>query len=124
MLDYTIKDVRSSLILTNSYVAGTVLTGCQEYNQLEVLVSFTKGSLTSLEVKIEFSHDGSTYYQETASAVSGGTSTDSIMEHTMTATGNYRIPVPIKDSNIKISVKGTGTVTSSLCAVKAILGTV
>ena len=122
MTDYIPKDVRSSAILTTSYVAGTVLQPCNQYDQLIVLVNFTKGSLTSLEVKVEFSPDGTTYYQETASAVSGGTSTDTLLEHTMTATGNYRLPIPIKDHYIKISVKGTGTVTGSAVKVVAILG--
>lgn len=78
--------------------------------------------MTSAELKVEFSHDGTTYYQETFSAVSSTTSTDSLGEHTYSATGNYRIAVPIKDNYIKISVKGTGTVTSSLAVVNAALG--
>lgn len=198
MLDYFINDVRSSAILTTSYVAGTVTDEAQNQNQLIVLVDFTKGSLTSAELKVEFTNqrkytlaydnqtanftvgatvyntnktasgeitadtdggtsgtltltnvrgtftdnegivdssggaalangtlaDASDYYQETASAVSGGTSTDSILEHTFTATGKYRLPIPLKDRFVRISVKGTGTTTSSLMAIKAVIGRV
>lgn len=126
--DYSYHNIRSAAILTNGYVAGTVLGPTNgnpsAYNQLIVYVDFTKGSLTSLEIKIEFSHDGTTYRQETFSAVSGGTSTDTLGVHTMTATGGYRISVPIKDNYIKISANGTGTVTASSATVTAVLGVV
>lgn len=128
MSDYQVLNVRSATILTNSYVAGTVLGPTNgnpsAYNQLVIYWGFTKGSLTSGELKVEFSHDGTTYYQETFSSVSGGTSTDTVGIHTQTATGNYRISIPIKDNYIKISVQGTGTVTSSSATVIAVLGNV
>ena len=111
--DYVKKAVRSAAILTGTYVAGTTLEGTHEYNQCTLLVDFTKGSLTSLEVKVEFSPDDSAYYQETAQAV---------MEHTFTATGKYRIPIQVNDRYIKISAKGTGTVTSSSATIDVILG--
>jgi len=124
--NYEFKDVRASAVLTTGYVAGTVLdysnVNPSQYNQLVILWSFTIGSLTSGELKVEFSHDGTTYYQETFSSVSSGTSTESLGEHTQTGTGNYRLAIPLKDNYVKISVKGTGTVTSSLCAVSAALG--
>ena len=126
--DYAIFSVRSAAILTTSYVAGTVLgptnASTASYNQLIIYWDFTLGSLTSGELKVEFSHDGTNYYQETFSSVSTGTSTDTLGEHTTAATGKRRIAIPIKDNYIKISVKGTGTVTSSSCKVDAILGTV
>src|SRR5689334_20734999 len=115
--DYVKKSVRSAAILTNAYVAGTVLDECQNYNQLIVLVDFTKGSLTSMEIKVEFSFDGSTYYQETFQSISAGTATETNGVHTMGSTGKYRISVPILDRYIKISANGTGTVTSSSCTV-------
>ena len=72
------KSLRSSAVLTGSYIATTVL-GPQggstnidpaENNQLVLYIAFTIGSLTSAELKVEFSHDGTTYYQETATSVS------------------------------------------------------
>src|SRR3990167_2352789 len=126
-LKYRLKNIRSSAVLTGSYVAATVLgpeglgTGIDpvENNQLVLYLAFTIGSLTSAEVKVEFSDDGTTYYQETASSISSGTSTDSTLTHTYTATGNYRLPIPLVDRYIKVSVKGTGTVTNSLMAIDA-----
>ena len=124
--DYRREIVRAAAILTGSYVAGTVIKDVEHCNQLVLLFAYTKGSLTSLEYKIEFSDDGgTTWYQEVMSVQSAGTSTDTVLEHTFTgATANLRIAVPIKDSYIRVSAKGTGTVTSSSLAIQAILGTV
>lgn len=121
--DYINRPVRAALILTNAFVAGTILENGNNYDQLIVLVQFTKGSLTSLEVKVEFSPDNVTFHQETFDSVSGGTNTLSLGEHTTTVSGNYRIAIPIKDRFIKISAKGTGTVTSSSATIDAVLGT-
>lgn len=128
-IDYVNKAVRTSAVLTNSYVAGTSLgaetsnpTPIDRCNQMVVNVSLTLGNLTSAQVKIELSPDNSTFYQETASSVSGGTSTESLMEHSFTATGNYRIAVPITTRVVKISAKGTGDVTNSLMAVNCDIG--
>lgn len=113
--------VRAAAVLTNSYVAGTVLSECSGYNQLMVLASFTIGSLTDCQIKIEFSNDGTTYYQETFDSISSGTNTESLGVRKLTATGNYRFAVPVRDRYIKISAIGTGTVTSSSLAITAIL---
>ena len=123
-LDYINKSVRAAAILTTSYVAGTVLTETQGYNQLVALVNFTIGSLTTAEIKIEFSPDNSTWYQETFQSVSGGTATETLGAHQINATGLYRILVPIKDRFVRISAKGTGTVTSSSMTIDALLGEV
>lgn len=130
-MEYTLYNIRPATILTTGYVAGTVIGPTNEgsvipsqANQMIVYASFTIGSLTSAELKIEFSNDGTTYYQQTFTSVSGGTSTASIGNYTWNATGNYRLEIPIKDNYIKISVKGTGTVTSSSMTVDAVIGVV
>ena len=116
-------------MLTGSYVAATVL-GPQGItpkadpvanNKLVLLVGFTIGSLTSAELKVEFSDDGVTYYQETNASVSGGTSTLTNNVYTWTSTGNYIIELDYSARYIKVSAKGTGTVTSSLLAIDALL---
>jgi hypothetical protein len=123
--NYVLKPVRSAAILTNSYVAGTVIgldPLVEMNNQLVILAKFVVGSLTSAEIKVEFSPDGTTYYQESFSSISTTTDTLSLGEHKMGGTGNFRIAIPIKDRYIKISAKGTGTVTSSSLAIDAIVG--
>ena len=117
-LDYEQVVIREAAILTNSYVASTVRglddnLSLTSKNQVILYVDFTIGSLTSLELKVEFSPDGVTYFQETSIDVSSGTWTVNLFEYTITASGQYRIAIPIKDKYMKISAKGTGTVTSS-----------
>lgn len=128
--------IRSAAILTTSYVAGTVIgaeaktntttaieiTKTNEYNQLIILVDFTIGSLTSAQIKVEFSPDNSTFYQETAMSISGGIETDTLVEHTISATGKYRLAIPCNDRYIRISAKGTGTTTNSTMTISASLG--
>ena len=58
-----------------------------------------------------------------AQAVSGGTAAESLVEHQFSASGSYRLAIPVMDKLIKVSVKGTGTVTNSSMAVKCQLGT-
>lgn len=135
-IDYTAKVLRASAILTNAYVAGTVLgvnppvTASDPmpryFNQLVLYIAFTLGSLTSLQVKVEFSPDnGVTWYQESVGSIgtigSPTTETDGVLEHSFSATGNYRLPVNIADDQIRVSVKGTGTVAGSAVAITAAL---
>lgn len=111
--------IRAAAILTNSYVSGTVIGPVEKFNQLLLFVTFTLGSLTSLELKIEFSNDNSTWFQEVTEAVSGATITNNLAERTTTVTGNRLIPIAVKAPYIKVSAKGTGTVTSSSLTIDA-----
>lgn len=126
---YANVPVRTSAVLTTSYVAGSVigLDVCKPdivrtSNQLNVLVDFTIGSLTSAEIKLEFSDDGINFYQETFSSISAGTDTVTLGEHKIAATGKYSINVEFKSSYVRISAKGTGTTTNSLMAIRATVG--
>lgn len=126
--DYIIYPIRAAAILTTGYVAGTVLNYTNANpalrNQLNLLVSFTIGSLTDAQIKVEFSHDGTTYFQDTFEAISGGVSSLSLGVYKLTGTGNYVISVPVKFSYIKVSAIGTGTTTSSSLTIDGIVGTV
>lgn len=114
--------VRSASILTTSYVAGTELD-VRDYSQIEIYAVATLGSLTSIEIKIEFSEaSGGGLFQETSESVAGGTITQNLAEHVMTVNGNYRISVPVCDMYCTISAKGTGTVTNSSLTITVILG--
>lgn len=119
MTNYLNKQIRSSAVLTTSYVAGTVMKDIEQFNQLILEVGFTIGSLTSAEIKIEYSNDGVTYYQDTVKSISNGESTLILGNYKLTATGNYQIEVPILAQYIKVSAKGTGTVTGSTLVLTA-----
>jgi hypothetical protein len=120
-VDITQKPIRSAAILTTSYVAGTILD-TSKCSQVSLLIQVTLGSLTSVQTKIETSSDGVTYFQETFQSIATTTSTDSLGEHSVTASGNYVINVPILSRYLRVSFKGTGTVTSSSVTADAILG--
>jgi len=131
--DYNFKSVRAAAILTNAYVAGNILgpgnadvSDVAQFNQLNIYVDFTLGSLTDGQIKIEFAHDGVTpdWYQESFSSISGALDTVSAGTHKFTATGKYRISIPMKDNYVRISAIGTGTVTSSSMKIGAVIGTV
>ena len=122
MRDKTKLTIRSSATLTTSYVAGTV-TRIATHGQCIILVEFTKGSLTSMELKIEESDKSNgTFYQEVSEAVNQGTAQVYAKEYTFTESGNYLLRYPANGNYIKISVKGTGTTTGSSCAVYLIRG--
>lgn len=124
---YQSKQIRSSAILTWSYVAATVMwhddnNAASELNQFECLVDFTIWSLTTLEIKIEFSDDWITYFQETASSISWGTATMTALEYSFAASGNLIIASPFKARYVKVSAKWTWTATGSTLALTWILG--
>ena len=123
---YESKVIRSSAILTSSYVAWTVIWQTdnnivQELNQLVLLISFTKWSLDSMQLKIEVSDDWVAYYQQAFTSISWWTWTCSLWEYSITATWNYELASPVKTKFIKVSVKWTWTATSSLCDIKWIV---
>ena len=112
--------VRASAVTTNSYVAGSIIGDISEYNSVGLEIKVTKGSLDSVEVKIEESQDGENYYQQVAEASSSGTISTSLAARTFTVNGSYAILVnPVRARFVKVSVKGTGTVTNSLVEIKA-----
>lgn len=132
LCSYQPYSIRSSAIVTNSYVAGTIIQANTsgdifDKSQLLLLVNVTLGSLTTADIKVEFSPDGTNYYQETYDAIGTATAsavtiTESLIQRSFAASGSYRIAIPILDAFIRISTKGTGTVTSSLVAITAIVG--
>ena len=124
MNNYEPRSVRDAAILTTSFVAGTLIEDVKQNNQLVLLVDFTKGSLTTAEIKLEFSDDGTNFYQEASSSVAAGVDSLSALERQLDADASIAIYVPIKAAIIRVSAKGTGTVTGSEMAIKAIVGQV
>lgn len=127
--------IRTSTVLTNAYVAGTDIgpssVGLNEsifvYDELQLLVDFTIGSLTSASIKIEFSDDGTIWFQEVVDSIgtpsaSAVVVTENMATRTFLATGKYRISLAVNNKWIRVSSIGTGTVTNSLLAITAILG--
>ena len=121
---YYSQTIRSALVLTTSYVAASTVQ-VQGFTQLVLYVNFTKGSLDSGEIKIEFSDDNSTFFQESFEDddFTNALRDIKVFHHKMSATGTYRIPIPVTDNYIKVSGKGTGTVSGSSLTLALIQGT-
>jgi len=123
---YTLQSIRAAAILTTSYVAWTVLGQTdsntnQELNQLVLYIDFTIWSLTSVELKIEFSDDWVNFYQQVWVDISWWTATCTALEYSFDASWSFELATPMKAKFVRVSSKGTWTVTSSSLTVQGIL---
>lgn len=82
------------------------------------------GSVAGVAVVNGTLSDATIWHQETAQAISAGTSSLTLLEHQLTATGKYRLPIEVMDRYIKVSAKGSGTVTGSLLTILAATGSI
>lgn len=143
---YQAEIIRAAAILTNSYVPATIIGATQasaltpaitwkvaDCNFLGLEVAFTIGSLTSVNLKIEFSDDnGTTWYQLTNATTTTTVITPTAANFNIAATGNLYLNINalffngggFKTDQIRVSAQGVGTVTSSSLAIKAIVGTI
>lgn len=119
-----VQTIRESAILTTSYVAWDVIEKVRDGNVLVLHIDFTKWSLTTAEIQVECSSSGNSddYYVRTSWAITSGAETIDTHYLQLDATGKYEIILPVYADYIKISAKGTGTVTGSAMAIKAITG--
>lgn len=123
LLAFKSTTVRAAAILTNAYVAGTVLEDCQSFNSLVINYDFTVGSLTDCHFKIETSTDGTNYYPLMSDSISAGVDTLAPLLYKITATGKgSTTPLTINTKYVKVSAIGTGTVTTSSLKLDVVLG--
>ena len=114
--------VREAASLTTSYVASDGFN-IQGANQLQLLVSFIKGESDGCRLKIEFSEDGSTWYQE--SMVSEFPAVNDVRHKPITRkiedSANLMLSIPISASFFRISnqaiTSGTNTSLSILATI-------
>jgi hypothetical protein len=115
-----LKTLRESAVLTTSFVDSEIMN-IQGANQVQLLVCFTKGNSTGCRLKVEFSEDQSTWYQE--SMTSEFPSANDV-EHTLVArkisdTGNYAISIPVSASYLRASVQAVDSGDNTLLSVEA-----
>ena len=96
----------------------------KDCNKLVLYFDATLKNLTSVDIKIFFSDDATTWCQRTSEALVAGVNTLAVYYESMTAGGEYRLPIAIMDRYVKIQVRGVGTVTGSNLTAKAFVGTV
>ena len=115
--------VRSSSILTNAYVAGETIDA-NDSNTLVLYIDYTGSNLTSADIKISYSFDESSWYQESMSASATGTTTQYENIHRLISDGTYRLKIPVMDRYVKVEAIGNGVVTGSLLAIDSYVGVV
>lgn len=117
--------VRAVTVLTGAYVAGTIRSFDRQ-NYLGILVKYTKGDETSLNLKVESSGDaGFTYGQQTTQTTSGAIVSNALAQYDFTVTGNYWIVInPFLADTVKISVKATGGTPTGTVGVDILTGSV
>ncbi len=132
--------IRASAVLTTSYVASDAVD-VGNCNQLGVFLDFTKGSLTSAQIKFQFSpannptntkaspaSDTEWYDYPISDTANGTTSSDEFIAalrvyvDQVDTTGKKVYFLPAKARKFRVLVKGTGTVTSSLMAIICVAG--
>ena len=122
--------VRSAAVLTTSYVAASVELDLQNWNQLVLLLDFTKGASTGFTIKLEFSDkDRLDWFQETAigsSTIAANIATTPVYqnEYTFSETGKYALPVPVNYRYVRISSKALTAAGGTVLAIYATQGLV
>lgn len=108
--------VLSPVALTSGYTDNTKTFDVGGFSRLEVAVSYTMGateSSNSIEIKFDWSPDGTNFYQLMNDSTSGGTSTLTAREFTFVGANaantktTFGIDINYKDV-MRISVKETG----------------
>ena len=111
----TLRD-DASLAGTYEYSDHVDVVGCKSAC---LLFEVTKGSCTSLQYKIQTSHDGTTWFDWITDTVTAGTITQSAAEWTMTLSDdvNFYNQIDYFGRFIRVGVKCTGTITGASAAV-------
>ncbi len=128
----TLQTLRSSAVLTNSYVASSSLN-ISKSSYAQFMVKFTIGSLTNAIIKFDVSDDGSVWYPA-ALTKSGAPTTSgdeaqtailvdaSVMAPATASATYYSFGLYQLGNWMRAQILGTGTVTSSLAEIKAYAG--
>ena len=125
----TMSNTFVSATITNPVVmagaSASVALGAQHYDTLKLLADVNLGSIsiTFVSIKVEGSDDNSHWYQETSESIAAGVATNSLESHKFTASGAYRLLIPIKDRYIRVSQSATGTVNGETITITAVLCT-
>ena len=112
--------IRASAILTGDYVAGTVVN-VQGMNTVTLEIAFTIGSSTGVDIKVEFSADGTNYFQMPQYTQSGSVSLYSADVIRLAATGTIRPTLgTVNADTMRVSAKAIGTTTGTLLAISSL----
>ena len=129
----SVGTIRAAAILTGAYVVAKTFgivdttenqSDAQNRNieasHLVLDINFTKGSLTSCGIKVEYSDDNTNWYSGTSVSTSSGVATVSPTVYTFTADAAVSLAIPlIPHPYMRVSAIGDGTATGSSLALQA-----
>lgn len=118
--------VASGGALTSSYAAQGDVVGSMGRDQLTLLVDYTKGDETSMELEIEFSDtsDFTDAYKQTVVETASGESTVYKRNFKFTATGKYLVPAALYGQYVRVNAKATGGTPTGTVGIKYRMDTV
>lgn len=130
-LNYAYLLIQNTIALTSSYVTATIvlqpgvegIPQLADNNQLVLLVEVALGDVTSCELQFSGSNDGVQWFPETVANVTSSAQIITTPPYVIAASGNYRIPVQLKDNRVRIQFKCTGgTGAGSSIKIGAVVG--
>lgn len=93
-------------------------------NYLVLYITLDTGAANYMDLRIGFEdHTGTVSAWESNSTYAAGVQTEATLLHRYSATGSYRLMVPIMDDRIQIQVRSNGDARLSTLFVEAFVGT-
>ena len=120
-----IHNIRASTVLTTGEVETTAVA-IDKATQAALNIWFTIGSLTNAIITILVSQDGTNYVEHSVTEWSSANQilnkSKLVLDTSSGAWGyRYAFPITTADTKLKVSCKGTGTVTSSLLKIDLVI---
>jgi len=113
--------VRNKTSLTTGYVASATVLEIDNINQVVLLTDFTIGSSAGCQIKVEFSADESSWYQESITEPSGDNLVHSPLVHIIDQTSTPVISFPVAHPYARISVMAINDASSASLGIDATL---
>jgi len=110
--------IRASAVLTTGYVAANSIS-LENVDQLQLWIDFTVGSSSGCRIKIEYSDDDTTFYQESYYIRSGNDFQHTLVARSLLATAKLVISLPVVAKYLKVSAQAISDGTGTLLAIKA-----
>jgi hypothetical protein len=117
--------VREAAPLTTSYVPSDSFY-IEGANQLQLMVSFTKGEFNGCRLKIEYSEDEQNWFQETSVSVYGETNEakHELVVRSIDSSANALISIPVWTRYFRVSAAAVDSGEDTSLSITAIAGNI
>ena len=113
--------VRAAAVLTTGYVASSAFP-MGGANQLQLLCDFTVGSSSGCQIKVEFSHNNSDWFQESIYELSGTDLVHTAVVRRINGTAALVISIPVWAEYYRASSLAVADGTSTSLAISGLRG--